>query len=86
MLDWVKNKFKETWAKIKAWFHDSETLFLARLDVFAGFIIAALATLDWAPLLVTGLTFNQILSLGTLLFIKGVVSEWARRRRDPEMN
>lgn len=67
------------WSKIKSFFHESETIFLARIQVFAGVVLGSFLALDpslfqayvpsnWVPI--------YILSVG-------VLTEYARRRRDP---
>lgn len=77
------------WAKIKQFFHDSETIFMARLEVILGFVTAALGGIDWTPLLSAGtvpdFSVNLAVNIGVIMIIKGLLLEWARRRRDPEL-
>lgn len=67
------------WDKIKAFFLRSETILLARLQVFIGIAMAAFLALDpslfqqyvpskWVPLYLLGI---------------GILTEYARRRNDP---
>jgi len=78
------------WDKIKAWFKHSETIFLARLEAFSGLIIAAVSSLDWSPLLNlgvdTGASIKQGIYLGSIMFVKGLVTEWVRRRNTIDVN
>jgi len=76
--------------KVSSWFYNSESIFLARLEVFLGFIVVALAALDWSPLLAfgvsTGFTWTQAMILGGIMAIKGFVSELARLRKTKEVD
>lgn len=80
MLD----KFKTAWTAVKAWFKDSETIFLARMEVLVGFIIAVVGAMDWSPLMTfdlsSGFDTKQLLIVGGMIIVKGVISEIARRR------
>lgn len=69
------------WTKLKSWFHDSETIFLARLSAFFGAVLQVLDTMDpqsfstligakWFPVFLIGF---------------GVLLEYARKRRDPDL-
>lgn len=73
------------WNAIVKFFSDSETIFLARLQGLIGFLVAAAGAMDWSPLigLASGGGFNrsQVISLGVVLLLQGIVTEWARRRR-----
>jgi hypothetical protein len=72
------------WQHTKAWFHYSETLFLARLTMLSGFMIAAVGAMDWSPLTTidfeTGFKPHQLVAVGSITLVKGVVDEVARRR------
>lgn len=50
-------------------------------------MVAATSAMDWSPLLDlgagTGFTWKQGATLGSMLIVKGILSEWARRRNDP---
>lgn len=78
------------WDNIKAWFKRSEVVFLARLEAVTGFIIAAVSAMDWSPLLNlgvdAGMSLKQGVVLGSIMFVKGVVTEWARRRNTIEVD
>lgn len=72
---------------IASWFKNSETIFLARAEVVVGFLVTAISAMDWSPLLAvgadTGFTWKQGCTIGSMLIVKGIISEWARRRNDP---
>lgn len=78
------------WQRIRIFFKDSEVIVLARIQLLAGFAIAAVAAMDWSPLVSIGaspnFTKDQLISLGSILLIQGIVTEIARRHREPEMN
>lgn len=68
------------WPKIGSWFRDSETLFIARLQLLVGAV--------WGVLIATDLTpFLNIAGLGEWVPVwvafSGIVTEIARRARDP---
>lgn len=75
--------FEELKDKIWGWFKNSGSIVLARLEVLSGFVIGAVNVLDWSPLLSAGLdagfTWVQGVTLGSMLLVKGIVSEWVRR-------
>ena len=77
------------WKRIKQFFSYSETIFLARLEVILGFLLAALSSVDWSPLFAAGSSPNfnwkTGLTLGIILIIRGLILEWARRRRDNDL-
>lgn len=69
------------WNKIKAWFHDSETIFLARLSAFGGAVLQVLDTTDpqmFATLI--GAKWFPVFLIGF-----GVVLEYARKRRATDL-
>ncbi len=66
------------WAKIKAWFSESETIFWARLQMFAGAVFTALSVADLSPLLPPKY-------LTIWLIFSGVVTELLRRRRATDL-
>src|SRR5258708_24468004 len=72
------------WDKAKAFFHYSMTILLARATTLIGFAIAAVGSLNYAPFLSlnidTGFSRNQVVWLGTVVVIQGVLTELARRR------
>ncbi len=87
MFEAIKRKAYATWDGIKAWFHRSESVFMARMTAFGGFMVAALEGMDWPSLM--NLDFSHIvqntqaLIAGGFIFLHGVISELARRRNDP---
>lgn len=74
---------------IKAWFKHSETIFLARAELIVGFMIAAMSAMDWSPIMgigdVTGMTWRQGATIGSIMVAKGIISELARRRNTVEV-
>lgn len=69
------------WERIKAWFKHSETIFIARAQVFLGTLLGVVANADpalfshfvgakWFPLFLVG---------------HGMLVEYMRKRRDDEM-
>lgn len=76
--------------KIKDFYKRSESIFLARLQVFVGFVIASVGVMDWSPLwstVGTGTDFNwkQLGTIGAIVIANGVLFEYARRRNDPTL-
>ena len=70
--------------EIKAWFKFSETIFLSRCDILVGFLLAAVAAIDWSPLMTmdfsSGFDTKQLYVLGGICIFRGIIGEWARRR------
>ena len=69
------------WSKIKAFFSDSETIFLARLQMIVGILWSVLPSID--PEL-----FHDLIGekwFGVFLIVWGVVTEIARRRRADDL-
>lgn len=77
------------WGKIKAFFKKSETIFLARAEMVVGTIIVAVGAMDWSPLLNagldTGLSWKQVVTLGSISIARGLMQELARRRGTVEV-
>lgn len=69
------------WAKIKAFFNDSETIFLARFQMVAGIVWSVLPTID--PTLFQSLIGERW--FGVFLIVWGIVTEIARRRRATDL-
>lgn len=75
------------WTSVKDFFKRSWTLVLARLEAAIGLLLAVLATIDWTPLIslgdnlnaATGLDWRQTALIGAIMFVKGLITEWARR-------
>ncbi len=71
------------WDHIRVFFKDSEVVFWGRLQALGGLIVIAGAAMDWSPLLATGLSVKQIGITGGILLVQGIVTELARRAREP---
>lgn len=73
--------------KVKSFFKNSWTIFVARFTAVAGLITAALGAMDWSPLLglniQTGFSKAQAIYLGVITFVQGLMVEIARRRTLP---
>jgi hypothetical protein len=68
---------------LKAFFNFSWSIFIARAETVFGILLAAASMIDWSPILSgvqTGLTWTQGVTIGSILFVKGIVSEIGRRR------
>lgn len=72
---------KRLWEKVKAFFKDSETIFLARLQVLLGVLLAVVPTLNPVAWLDSTLTPAQRWVTATWAIVAGVLTEYARRRR-----
>lgn len=70
--------------KIKAFFNKSWSIFLARMEILAGFIVGVIGLIDWASLanidFDAGFSNNQMFWFAIGLVIKGVVGEIGRRQ------
>lgn len=87
----LKAKLKSWYEGIKAWFLNSETIFVARLTALVGLVTTAAGSLDLSPLWSlfgtgTGFTFKQVAWIGGLLLTQGVVLEVLRRRNATDLN
>ncbi|MGN6307333.1 MAG: hypothetical protein ACTHNH_21150 [Mesorhizobium sp.] len=72
---------RNAWTKIKSWFHDSETIFLARLSAFGGAVLQVLDTTDpQAFSALIGAKWFPVFLIGF-----GVVLECARRHRATDL-
>jgi hypothetical protein len=70
-----------TFDRVKAFFKFSETILIARVEAIVGFLAIVFASLDWSPLFgITNFDTKQVGYLGGLSLVKGVATEWARRR------
>ncbi len=87
LIQSIKVEAYSLWDETKSWFHNRESIFIARVTAFGGFLVAALEGMDWSALL--SLDFSnvvhnsQALIVGAGIFLHGVISEIARRRNDP---
>lgn len=85
----LKVENKTWWGSIKSWFSNSETIFLNRIEVVAGIIVAGVATMDWSPLLSLGVdtqfNWQQLYFISGLSIVRGIVGEIARRRNTVDL-
>lgn len=85
MLDYLKAKY----ASVKAWFKNSESIFMARATAFGGFMLAAVDGIDWNSLLNLNLANivhdKTVLISGLGIFAHGVTSEALRRRNATDL-
>lgn len=69
--------------KVKAFFVKSWSIFIARMEVFAGFLLGVFGGIDWTALTTLNWTdaiYNKNnLIFAAILIIKGIVSEVGRR-------
>lgn len=77
------------WDKIKQWYHDSETILIARLIALLGGILGALGTMDYTNMIahVTSGNFNwrSFLFLGGVALLTGPLLEAARKHRAEDL-
>lgn len=82
-----KDKVSKAYAKFWLWCKNSGSILIARLEVFGGIVISAISAFDWSPLVALGsdaaFSLKQGIYLGSVMFVKGVMTEWVRRRNDP---
>jgi len=85
MYDIIKKKLQDWWTTTLSFFRYSHTILVARLTMLTGFLTAVIGSLDWSPLLGlnidTGFSRTQVIWLGAVTFIKGVLDEIARRAK-----
>ena len=76
------------WSKIVRFFHDSETIFIARTKYTVGLAFTAYtqAGLDLSPFLTNAKWIFVSKILAAWLVLDGTVSEWARKRRADDMD
>lgn len=78
-MDYIRQKLSNYWTETKAWFKYSETIFLARIQVLSGFVLAGLANVDWSTL--SGFVdFKQAMYMSGGLVANGLLTEYLRRR------
>jgi len=71
--------------RIKDWsgWSTAGSIFIARMETLSGFLVGVVGGIDWSPLL--ALDFTQpianktLIVMGSVLVIKGLVSEMTRR-------
>lgn len=79
---------KDAWAKLKSLFGPVASIIEARLTALAGLATAAIGMMDWSPLtnlfgMSTEFNKTQVIALGAITFVKGIISEITRRANDP---
>lgn len=79
MLSSLKLKLSNFWNEAKAFFKYSETILIARAQVFSGFILAVATNVDWTALS-DFVSYKQSIALAGGLILNGILTEWARRR------
>lgn len=74
------------WGKIKAWFKDSEVIFLARLQAFGGALVFAIQMPELLTILAAGgdISWPQLI-VASVLLVNGFLTEYLRRRRAEDM-
>lgn len=70
-----------TWAKMKAWFRHSETIFWARVQVLSGLLVGVLPSLNPVAWLDAALTPAQRWTAAGFAIFNGLLTEYLRRRR-----
>ncbi len=69
---------------VKRFFNWSWSIFLARLELVAGFIVGAVGAIDWSGFanidFGAGFSRNQTIWIAVGLIIKGIISEIGRRQ------
>lgn len=85
MLDIIKKKLQDWRTAVLGFFRYSHSILVARLTVVIGFLTVVIGSLDWSPLLSldidTGFSKNQVIWIGIVTFVKGVLDEIARRTK-----
>lgn len=68
------------WNRVRVWFHDSETIVWARLQMVIGALWLIISTTDLLPIF-TLLGWEKYMPAGLILI--GFISEYLRRAREP---
>lgn len=79
MLSSLKQKLSNAFETTKAFFKYSETILLARLQVFSGILFVVIGKTDWTSLS-DFVSYKQTMWLAFLLIVNGLMTEYARRR------
>lgn len=83
MFDKIKTTLNNWWLGVLSFAKYSHTILVARLTTLTGFIIAVVGSFDWSPFLSlnidTGFSKNQVIWLGIVTAVKGVIDEITRR-------
>lgn len=81
MFQTLKDKLQAAWQKVKDFFHNSATIFYARLQSFVGLAIAVAGAVDWQQIAsLDWTTPRQTIWIGLGLIANGVMTEVLRRR------
>lgn len=71
---------------LRAWFHDSETIVFARLQVAIGTLGQVAIQVDWTPFLPNDPKWHLAAAVLTAwLIVSGAGTEWARKRRATDL-
>ena len=71
-----------TWFdKVSVFFKNSETILLARFQVIASLVGAVAVSFDWSPIATGTMPTKQQFVLCAILFVQGIATEAARRRK-----
>ena len=73
--------FNGIYTSISKWFFNSETILLARVQMFLGALMGVAASFDFSPLLGNTVPTKQQMILSAILFMQGLATEVARRRK-----
>ena len=68
------------WQRCRRWFHDSETIAYARIQVFLGVLVEVLVSTDLSPFIAGN---REARMLATYTIVNGVAHELLRRCREP---
>lgn len=78
-----KDKVKKLWTDFKSWFNYSWSIFIARMEVVFGVVLAALGSIDFSLVFTqieNGFKWTEATIIGLILIIKGIASEVGRRQ------
>jgi len=75
MWDYIMNR----------WFSGSETIFIARLHVLFGIVVAAAASINLQMIIIPEATPKQMLVAAGIAFAQGLLIEVARRFRATDL-
>lgn len=73
------------WERIKELFLGSETIAFARFQMLVGAVGAVAAATDFTTLFAGGMPKKETLIVFCVVFAQGVLTEYFRRRRDPNL-
>src|SRR5688572_25407071 len=76
-------KIKQAWNDVKAWFNYAWSIFIARMEVLFGILVAAIGSVDFSLVftqLENGLKWTTATTIGAILIVKGIISEIGRRQ------